>query len=47
MNEEFPPHIHIHLDLQSGLMSQICVKKKQNKTKQNITAFASCFVYLH
>ena len=46
MNEEFPPHIHIHLDLQSGLMSQVCVKKnkiKQSKTLLLLPAALSIF----
>ena len=30
MNEEFPSHIHIHLDLESGLISQVCVKKRNH-----------------
>lgn len=43
MNEEFPSHIHIHLDLQNDVMSQVCVKKKNNKPLLLLPAALSIF----
>lgn len=43
MDEELPPHIRTHAPPQ---WSDVAFVSK-NKAKQNITAFASRFVYLH